>query len=280
MTQIAAADTAADLRGWAAASVERGGAAWPGVELSPDELARVAALRLADPSARPIRVADLDAVELYVAAACARGVPAALVQFRARYFDVLAVALHRIGVSADQVDDLWQLLCSQLFVGDPGTSPRVVRYAGSGHLAGLVRVAATRQAIKLRLRDRRDERDDSWLDALPATASDPELRFMKQEHRDAVKQEIAAAVQRLTARQRMILRLHLVQRLGIDAIAAICAVHRATAARQVAQAKQALVTGVRLALIARWRVSERELPSLISLVATQLDLSLPRLLAA
>jgi hypothetical protein len=78
----------------------------------------------------------------------------------------------------------------------------------------------------------------------------------------------------------MILRLHLVQRLGIDAIAAICSVHRATAARQVAHAREALVTRVRLALIARWRVSERELPALISLVATQLDLSLPRLLAA
>jgi RNA polymerase sigma-70 factor (ECF subfamily) len=223
-------------------------------------------------------VADLDPVELYVAAACSRGIPPALVQFRARYFDVLAVALRRIGVSADQVDDLWQLLCSQLFVGGPGTPPRVVRYAGSGHLAGLVRVAATRHAIKLRLKDRRDERDDSWLGALPAAASDPELGLMKREHRDAVKQEIAAAVQRLTARQRMILRLHLVQRLGIDAIAAICSVHRATAARQVAHARETLVTGVRLALIARWGVSERELPGLISLVATQLDLSLPRLL--
>jgi RNA polymerase sigma-70 factor (ECF subfamily) len=280
MTQVAAAESAADLQDWAAAAVERGSAAWPGVEVSSDELARIAALRIADPSARPIRVADLDAVELYAAAACSCGVPTALVQFRARYFDVLAVALHRIGVSAEQVDELWQLLCSQLFVGGPGTAPRVVRYAGSGHLAGLVRVAATRQAIKLRLRDRRDERDDSWFDALPATASDPELGFMKREHRDAVKQEIAAAVQRLSARQRMLLRLHLVQRLGIDAIAAICSVHRATAARQVAHARQALVTGVRLGLIARWRVSERELPALISLVATQLDLSLPRLLAA
>jgi RNA polymerase sigma-70 factor (ECF subfamily) len=77
----------------------------------------------------------------------------------------------------------------------------------------------------------------------------------------------------------MILRLHLVERLGIDSIAAICSVHRATAARQIALAKEMLVVRVRLRLVARWQVSDPDLPALRTLVESQLDLSLRRLLA-
>src|SRR5262249_21607545 len=117
------------------------------------------------------------------------------------------------------------------------------------------------------------------LEELPALGSDPELQFMKREHRAALKQELEAAIADLSTRQRMMLRLHLVERLGIDAIATICSVHRATAARQVALAKETLAIRVRLRLVARWRVSTPDLPALRSLVDSQLDLSLRRLLA-
>jgi RNA polymerase sigma-70 factor, ECF subfamily len=151
-----------------------------------------------------------------------------------------------------------------------------VRYAGAGQLAGLVRVAATRLALN-RL-ERAPRGDDDWLDELQATSCDPELQFMKREHRTALKEELEAAINDLSPRQRMVLRLHLVERLGIDAIAAICSVHRATAARQVALAKETLAIRVRLRLVARWRVADPELAALRSLVDSQLDLSLRRLL--
>jgi len=113
----------------------------------------------------------------------------------------------------------------------------------------------------------------------PATTTDPELQFMKREHRAALKEEFEAAIRDLSSRQRMVLRLHLVERLGIDGIAAICSIHRATAARQIALAKEALAIRVRLRLVARWNVSGTDLAALKSLVTSQLDLSLQRLLA-
>jgi RNA polymerase sigma-70 factor (ECF subfamily) len=269
-----------ELRRWAASAIEHGRAAWPGIAVSDDELAQIAALRLSTARSRKAAagVSSLDAAELYLAAGCARGDPAALIQFRAQFFDVLAATLRRMGLDAAQRDDVWQMLCTRLLVGDRGAPPRIVRYAGAGQLAGLVRVAATRLALNWFERARRSA-DDDGLEELLATRSDPELHFMKREHRAALKEELEAAIQDLSSRQRMMLRLHLVERLGIDAIAAISSVHRATAARQVALAKETLAIRVRLRLVARWNVSDPDLAALRSLVDSQLDLSLRRLLA-
>jgi RNA polymerase sigma-70 factor (ECF subfamily) len=261
--------------------VERGRAAWPDLAVSEQELARIAALRLTGARCRGAHVCvdALDASELYLAAACARGDSVALVQFREQYFDPLALSLCRLGLGASQCDDVWQILSTRLFVGDAERPPRIVRYAGAGELAGLVRVASTRVALNWLERDHRRVSGDSWVDGLPATTSDPELHVMKREHRTALKEELEAVVHSLSPRQRMVLRLHLVERVGIDAIAAICSVHRATAARQVALAKETLATRVRARLIARWHVADPDLPALKVLVDSQLDLSLRRLLA-
>jgi len=78
----------------------------------------------------------------------------------------------------------------------------------------------------------------------------------------------------------MVLRLHLVERLGIDAIARACTVHRATVARWITRAKETLAARVRDRLFARWRVDEGSLPAFAALLDSQLDLSLERLLAA
>lgn len=273
---------AEDLRSWAASAIERGRAAWPGIAVSDVELAQIALLRLSGAAScdASASASSLDAAELYLAAGCARGDPAALARFRARYFDVLAAHLRRMGLDAAQRDDVWQMLCTRLLVGDGDGPPRVVRYAGAGKLSGLVKVAATRMALNWLAREQRGRDGDDWLDGLPATTSDPELHVMKHELRIALKEELEAVIKDLSSRQRMVLRLHLVERLGIDSIAAICSVHRATAARQVALAKETLAIRVRLRLVARWSSSDSDLLALKSVVDSQLDLSLPRLLAA
>jgi hypothetical protein len=76
----------------------------------------------------------------------------------------------------------------------------------------------------------------------------------------------------------MLLRLHLVERMGIDAVAALCAVHRATAARSIVRAKETLTARVRARLMARWRIGDGDMAALKELVDSQLDLSLTRLL--
>jgi RNA polymerase sigma-70 factor (ECF subfamily) len=273
----------ATLRAWAATAIDAGRAAWPQLSVSEEELAHLAGLRLAAQpgDADPVTaLSRLDPAELYLASACARGDASALTSFRVRYFEPVTPALRRMGLGDAQRDDVWQLLCERLLVGDVTDPARIARYAGAGELAGLVRVAATRLALNwLEQERRRSGSSEEWLGALQDGRSDPELHAMKQQHQDELKQELEAAIARLSARDRMLLRLHLVEHLGIDPIAAICGVHRATAARWIAQAKGDLTARVRAQLQARWRLADESLPALATAIDSQLDLSLERLLA-
>lgn len=272
----------AALRAWAALAAERGQLAWPGVAVVGDELARFATARLAslagESPEQDLHV--IDANELYIAVACARGDRAAMVQFRSYYFDPVMPALRRRGLGSTQLDEVWQGVCDRLLVHDGDEPARILRYAGGGKLRGLVRVVATRIALTWLQRERRYTSAEEWLDRLPASHADPELHAIKRQHRTELKEELEAAIANLSARDRMLLRLHLVERLGIDAIAGLCRVHRATAARSIVRAKETLAAHVRTRLIARWRITEADLPTLQALVDSQIDLSLPRLLAA
>src|SRR5205085_473595 len=134
---------------WVAAETPRCRAALPGIEVGADELARAARARLADGSeGRPLSgLAELDAFELYLACACLRGDARALFELRERYFAPLESKLGRMGLGAAQRDDVWQVLCQRLLVGDEAGPAKLLRYAGAGSLGGLVRVAATRLAL-------------------------------------------------------------------------------------------------------------------------------------
>jgi len=67
-------------------------------------------------------------------------------------------------------------------------------------------------------------------------------------------------------------------RLTIDDLARIYGVHRATAARWVAAAHEAVLDGCKRALAERLGLSTSELDSIIALVQSQLDISVHRYL--
>jgi RNA polymerase sigma-70 factor len=268
------------LRAWAASAIECGRVTWPGFAVSQDEMTRVAMTRLARPvDAVGPGLEALDAAELYIAVGCARGDPIALAQFHACYFAPIIASLRRMGLGGAQLDDVWQTVCDRLLVHRNGELPRILRYAGGGALQGLVRVAATRMALNWLRRGRGCADADALIDRLPAGHSDPELHAIKLQHRCELKEELEAAIAGLSERECMFLRLHLVERIGIDAIAALCAVHRATAARSIRRAMETLAARVRARLMARWRLADADLAALKALVDSQVDLSLNRLFA-
>jgi RNA polymerase sigma-70 factor (ECF subfamily) len=266
------------VEAWAASAAARGREIWPTLAVSAAELVDLVELRRTLSGVRRAELDELDPAELYLATACARGDRAAVVELRRRYFDGVVPQLRRMGLGSAQCDDVWQTVCERLLVATDGP-PAIVRYVGTGELAGLMRIAATRLALNWLKQDQRRVTQDDWLDDVPAAHADPELELSKQQHRAEIKQALEAALETLVARDRMILRLHLVERLGIDAIARISSVHRTTAARWIARAKETLALRVRDRLLARWRVSEASFPALRTLIDSQIDLSLERLLA-
>lgn len=249
--------------------IDEGKAAFPSLAIPDDKLLPLVNQRLGGEPAYA-----LDSEEVYLACACALGDATAIALFEQRYFGVIAPQLARLSLDRDQIAEVTQQLRVRLFVGDP---PRVIGYAGDGQLGGLVRVAALRAGLNL-LRDKGTLERSDGLDQLPELADTPELSQDKAEHRAAFKAAFEDAIGSLESRDRSLLQLSLVKGHGIDRIAAIYAVHRATAARWLQTARDNLTKLVHRRLGERLNVSVDQLADLLPLVQSRLELSLERLL--
>jgi RNA polymerase sigma-70 factor, ECF subfamily len=87
-----------------------------------------------------------------------------------------------------------------------------------------------------------------------------------------------AATAALSAEERNLLRFAIVDKLDADAIANVYGIHRTTAGRRLALARDALAARTREALKRQLRVSDKELESIVRLVHSQLDVTFERLL--
>ena len=225
--------------------------------------------------------AELDTLaadENFLAGACALGDRAAVESFERRYFSVIPAVLSRLSLGRDEISEIQQVLRIRLFVAETGCVARVVAYAGRGQLGGLVRVAALRAGLNI-LRDR-DRLDGDSFEDIAVADDDPTLALLKVQHRASFKAAFEEAIGSLPPRQRTLLGLTIVKRLGIDRIGVIYGVHRATAARWVVQARDDLARSVRRVLGRRLGVPEAEVGDVVPLVASQLELSLERILAS
>jgi RNA polymerase sigma-70 factor (ECF subfamily) len=245
-------------------------AAWPELALPADELVGYVAARLPAGAAAALasgpRVADLA-----LAFACARGDPAAVAAFQLRYFGEVEAAGARMRCAADVVAEARQNLARMLFTGEPA----ITKYSGRGDLRGWIRVTATRELLRLQELTRREVQvtSDDMFDAL-SPAADPELAFLKDHYRHEFADAFRAAVAALSDRERALFRRQLVDGWGIDEIAAHHGVHRSTAARWLAAARQTLLDETRERLKARWGATTLEVDSVIRLLTSRLDVSL------
>lgn len=252
-------------------------AAWPEVQVAPEQFIAFLAPRLGDP-ADPH--AGLHLGDLYLACACADGDPAALAAFDRAFTPLLDRAVATLGASAAEQVELRQVVRVRLLVardGDAGT--RIAGYSGRGGLAAWVRVVATREAARLLRKERRHEpTEDDELARVLAPDAGPELDYLKRLYRDEFKNAVHTAIAGLSDRERLVLRQHALDGLSIDQLAALHRVHRATTARWIAGARKAVHDGTRRALIDRLRLRPAELDSILRLIDSQLDVSLPGLL--
>jgi RNA polymerase sigma-70 factor (ECF subfamily) len=121
--------------------------------------------------------------------------------------------------------------------------------------------------------------DDAVLEAR-SFADDPELAYMKAAYRATFKEVFQEALDSLLPRERLLLKQQLVDGLSIDELGALNQVHRATAARWVAGAREKLLGRTRRTFMMRARISSDECESIMRLVRSQLDVSLQRRLRA
>lgn len=246
-------------------------AAWPGIAL--DDAATRAFVAAREP------VADERMADVVLASALAHGAAGAIEAFTATYASHLRAIIGRTVASETLREEAFHAVFTHLFVAEPGAQPRISGYRGTGDLLAFVRIAAVRVTLSLLRKEKPvDDDSESELASTAALGSDPELIYLKELYRNEFRASFQAAVAALDKRAKTLLRYQLIDGLSIDKVAAIYDVHRATAARQIADARAALVQGTRNELMARLRIESAEMESILRLIESQVDVSVRRLL--
>jgi RNA polymerase sigma-70 factor (ECF subfamily) len=245
--------------------------AWPEIDLALGTFSSLVARQL-----REGRRDDIRADDLYLAAACAAGIEPAITAFDRYCLSGIAPALVRRGYDPAIAADAVQTLRVRFLVGEGGRAPRITEYNGRGALTTWLQVTAVRIAISARRKYHRETGGE--VEIISAERS-PELDLLRRRFGAEFEAAFRSAFEALTPRERTLLRYQVVDRLGIDRTAAIHGIHRATAARWVAHAREGLVERVRRALQERLQLgTEDELDSLLRLFHSKLELSLRLLL--
>jgi RNA polymerase sigma-70 factor (ECF subfamily) len=249
---------------------------WPDIEVSEAEFAEWVARRL-PPEQDPVAgLASLRITDLYLAYGCVRGQTDALRAFERNFGPQLEAAARRGG--AKQPEEVVARLRERLLVGP---AAKLRDYAGTGSLARWLKIASQRLAIDMERSDRARDAQRSDPELLDLIGSDdPELQLLKDRYREVFKQAFAEAMRTLTPRARTMLRLHLVHGLTIDEIAPMHDVHRSTAARWLAQARDEVLERSRARLGELLETDAREVESILHLIASRFDVSIVRHLEA
>jgi RNA polymerase sigma-70 factor (ECF subfamily) len=209
--------------------------------------------------------------DLYLAWACDRGEATALAIFER---EVAPVVERSLATFADG-GELMQMLRERMLVAKPG----IAAYDGRAPLATWLRVCATRLGLREQDRARRTEvADDTRLAQLAPGVPDPQLEYLRRVYGASFRAAFAAAVASLAPRERNLLRLAVLDGLGIDQLAAIFHVHRATAARQLKQARETLVAGTRDRMRADLAITDTELESIMRMINSLADITLAHVL--
>jgi RNA polymerase sigma-70 factor, ECF subfamily len=255
-------------------------AAWPAFALArPTFLQHLAGALLArDPADANARVAGLRLPDLYLACACLAGEPAAL-----RALQDLLRALPQparvAGGDAAFADDVRARVAERLLTGAAGRPPKLALYRGEGSLRGWLTVVAQRIALEMREAAGTPAARLDDFSSLLGGRCEPEVEMLRARFAPRLQAALQVAAGRLTERERLLLRLSLLQGLSTRQIAGSYRVNQSTVTRWIGRALDRLGQAVRESLRAGDGLGESEVDSLIAAVRSRVELSLTGLLA-
>ena len=229
------------------------------------------------PDATPEQVAGCCTRDVYLAIACLAGDATAIGHLERDYLVEVAVAARKLRATDDQEAETRAHLRQILFTAEPERRAALAGFTGRGDLRGYLRVVATRHLIRIINRGRKEQPIDSLLERLDVQRA-PELSLLKARHGPDIAAAMRTALETLDERPRALLRYSLIDGWSVDQIGDLYGVHRATAARWVAAARDALGDRIRTEVAKRLAIDEAEVDSIIELVRSRIDVSLERVL--
>ena len=252
--------------------------AWPTITVAGERFASELARRLG-PTASPDALTRTCATDVYLAIACADGDQAAIRRFEETVLREVDLAGTKLRATPDQAAEVKANLRRVLFVDEPKRPAATREFSGRGSLRAYVRVMATRDLIRAINKGRREAPigDQDIVDRL-APHHDPELSILRAQYHGVVDDAMRAAVAGLDERTRALLRYQLVDGWTVDQVGKLYGVHRATAARWIATARETVGDTIQAELAKRLSIDKNEVASIIRLVQSRVDVSLDRLL--
>jgi RNA polymerase sigma-70 factor, ECF subfamily len=244
---------------------------WPQLPAPDGEFASFVRDRGID-EAHPTRASDL-----LLAFHAGRGHPIAIAAISG-LLEQLRPPMRRTGADSSAIDELLAELPADLCTPRDGGAPRIYGYSGRGPLVAWLRVVAIRTMIKRRQRAEDPAGNDHELAELAAPDLGPELAIVRARYAREFRAAFGAAIERLEPHDRALLRQHHLDGVGLDQLARLHAVHRATIARRLAAARDAISATVRRRLLSELRVGGDTVDSIIRLVHGEIEQSLERYL--
>jgi RNA polymerase sigma-70 factor (ECF subfamily) len=208
--------------------------------------------------------------DLYLACACALGNGAAIALFEATYTAEIERALSFARVDAGRRDDVVSRMREQLFFPRPSGAPALIStYSGRGKLRSWAQSVALHEAVRLARPAHHAEVIDELALHLAETGTDPEMAYMKSFYLEEFRSALGRALRALPRRDRVLLRQHYLDEMSLEAMATAYRVHRATAARRLADARDRVLARTKEELVAALHLAPSELESVLKFVREQ-----------
>lgn len=219
-----------------------------------------------------------DRLDPGIVLACAlfHRVPAALTSFEQQVAPRVKAALKKLGAPDSAVDEHLQATRTRLLADDQGA--RLKHYRGVGSFEAFVITTAVRSLTDAHRGPQQKDTDDEPLSKLPA-AVDLERQLARSGQAQFFAAAFRESLAALTPRERALLKLNLVDGASIDELAPLYQVSRATVARWLASARQALQRGTLERLSQRTKLGGSDLDGLMASLESGFDVSLRRFVA-
>src|SRR6476469_600624 len=215
-------------------------AAWPGLSLSWSDFAEAVRHRTVPLAQTPPEIV----ADLFLARACAKNVPGALVAFRDHVFPGVSAAVRRFDESSAFAAEVYQRLSEAMFVGGADGRAKILRYTGEGPLSSFVVTAARRIALRLATNAARFQGEAELIERF-SQVSEQEAAYLKRQHRETVNRALAVALRQLSRRERLILRMNLIERVSTTRIATMYNVSQPTVSRWIHRSARAIYATVK-----------------------------------
>lgn len=212
------------------------------------------------------------APDLYLACACAAGVPGAAERFVALFGDRIESYLGSLATSRDRVDEVRQIVLVRCLVATESGPPAITSFSGRGSLEGWVRATAVREALGLEREGKRTLRFG------PVEAEGGAAWSLAEHYREPALRAFVAAIRTLAPPHRALLRLHYVHGATTAELATMFQVSRATLVRRLTDAREALLASFSDALGALAGLPPEDGVAVLRMVKSHIDLSLSSLL--